>query len=169
MRGFETFYAASYPRTVALAYLALGRWAEAEDVAVEAYARIAADWGQRPEREDPSRRVRVVTLGLALDRRARFARRLRLLRRPTDVRSPLDRAGSTAAHLADALGGLPVLDRCALALHYAADLSVEQVADELALSHAAARRRIARGRRHLVEVLGSAGGAAWEQLDLGRG
>lgn len=169
MHGFETFYAASYPRTVALAYLALGRWSEAEEVTVEAYARLAAQWDRLADREDPARRLRVITLGLALDRPARVARRLRhALRRP-DAVSPVDRAGSTAAHLAQALGGLPVVDRCALALHYVADLPVEQVADELTLSPAAARRRIARGRQHLVDVLGGSGSAGWERVGLGRG
>ena len=168
MGGFEDFYATSYPRTVALAYLTLGRWAEAEDVAVGAYARLAAEWDALLERDDPAHRVRALTVALALDRPARFVRRLRLRLGPRTTAGPADRAGSTAAHLAQALGGLPVVDRCALALHYVADLDVDEVADELGLSRAGVRRRIARGRRHLVDVLGGAPAAGWGRAEPGR-
>ena len=164
MGGFEDFYAASYPRTVALAYLALGRWAEAEDVAVEAYARLATEWDSLLEREDPSRRVRVVALDLARAPLGRLVRRTRLLLHPRATTCPADRAGSTAAHLAEALDGLPVVDRCVLALHYVADLDVDEVADELGLSRAGVRRRIAGGRRHLVGVL-DGGAAGWGRAD----
>ncbi|MBI4942096.1 MAG: sigma-70 family RNA polymerase sigma factor [Actinobacteria bacterium] len=151
-RGFVTFYEASYARIVGQILVVVGSRAEAEDITQEAFIRAAARWDRISEYDAPEAWVRRVAMNLAINTVQRTRRRtLILMRGHRETTAPEPSIERVA--LADAMARLPLRYRAVIALHYMADLSVQQVADELDLPPATVRTRLARGRRRLAELL----------------
>ena len=96
--------------------------------------------------------MRRVAMNLATDGFRRARRRLlvaaRLAPHP-DPPSTLERVA-----VAEALRGLPVIQRKAVVLHYLLDLPVEQVAAELGVPVGTVKSRLARARAALATQLG---------------
>ncbi len=151
-RGFVTFYETSYARIVGQILVVVGSRAEAEDITQEAFIRAAARWDRISEYDAPEAWVRRVAMNLAINTVQRTRRRtLILMRGHRETTAPEPSIERVA--LADAMARLPLRYRAVIALHYMADLSVQQVADELDLPPATVRTRLARGRRRLAELL----------------
>jgi len=138
---------------------------DADDLAAETFVRA---WGQR-------RRLRTETLKgylFAITRRLHVDR-LRLARRrgelPDEIRDPApapDRQAASRLDLAAVRGAierLPELDRAALVLRSEQDLSHAEVARVLEISEGAARLRVHRARRRLLDLyLSERGGHSWK-------
>lgn len=165
-QGFVAFYQATHRRLVKQVFVIVRSVPEAEDIAQEAFIRAAAHWDRISDYDAPEAWVRRVAVNLATNAVERTRRRARILmgmRREDAVPGPsVERIA-----LVDALAELPLRYRVVLALHYFADLSVEQVADELGLPAATVRTRLVRGRRRLAELL--AEGADLEEVRDARG
>ena len=150
--GFVAFYETSYSRIVGQILVVVGSVAEAEDITQEAFIRAAARWDRISEYDAPEAWVRRVAMNLAINTVQRTRRRtLILMRGHRETTAPEPSVERVA--LADAMAQLPLRYRAVIALHYMADLSVQQVAEELDLPPATVRTRLARGRRRLAELL----------------
>ncbi|MGI5211614.1 RNA polymerase sigma factor [Plantactinospora sp. CA-290183] len=145
-------YAASFRRLIVQLYAVTGDLSEAQEVVQEAFVRALGVPGRFAELENPESWLRRVAVNLA---RTRYRRRRTLdtlLRRtgpPPVVPDP------SAEHVAlmTALGQLPAGQRHALALHYLADLPVDEVARTLDVSVGTVKSRLSRGRTALAALL----------------
>ena len=150
--GFTSFYRATYAQIVVQVYPILGNFAEAEEVAQEAFSRAAKHWSKVSLYERPDAWVRRVAVNLSMSVTRRTRRRavalLGLAREPVAEADPLNRLA-----LVEALNKLPARYRVVLTMHYLVDLPIREVADELGLPVATVRTRLARGRRRLNEEL----------------
>jgi RNA polymerase sigma-70 factor, ECF subfamily len=155
-RDFEEFYRANYGRVTALVAAVLGDRHEADDIAQEAFARALARWPRLAGYEVPEAWVRRVALRLAIDSGRRFRRTLRtmpLLRAAARPAGPEPGEALPFTELGQALAGVPLREREVLVLHYVADLSVQQIADERGIPAGTVKARLAAGRRRLEQGL----------------
>jgi RNA polymerase sigma-70 factor, ECF subfamily len=155
MRGeddFEDFYQASYPRLVGQLTVVTGSLEDAEDAVQEAFARASTHWATLRQYEVPEAWVRRVALNLATSGLRRARRQLAALARlrppATEPPYPTDRLAIQAG-----LQLLPAHYRQVVVLHYGADLSVEQVAQQLRLPTGTVKSRLARARAALGAYL----------------
>jgi RNA polymerase sigma-70 factor (ECF subfamily) len=149
--GFEEFYEAAYGRLVGQLYLIVGELHEAEDVVQEALTRAALRWHKLSAYEAPETWVRRVAINLAKDgfrqTRRRLAMMARLDRRTETVVQPTA-TGNLA--VAEALASLPRPQREVVVLHHLLDLSVDEVADQLAIPAGTVKSRLKRARDSLA-------------------
>ena len=150
---FDEFYVRTAHRLVQQMFLFTGDWAEAEDIASEAYQRAWLRWSSVQPAESPEAWVRTVARRLAVSRWRRTRNAAMAWRRHGAVaeRPPLD---GEHVDLVIALRKLPTKQRTAVVLHHLADLSVEQVAAETEASVSAVKQQLVRGRAALAELLG---------------
>ena len=152
---FAEFYEASYGRMVALVTAIVGDRQQAEDIAQEAFARALARWPQIARYDLPEAWVRRVALRLTVDARRRLRRALQLSAWLTAGQrggeQPPDPLASTA--LTVALMRLPVAQRQVIVLYYLADLPVDDIARDTAVSVGTVRNRLAAARRRLEREL----------------
>lgn len=141
----------------ALALAAGGDLEDARDAVQEAFIRLCLDWARISRYQDPAGWVRRVALNrLRNQERSRRRRRSALLRLGSRAaeNAPADTDADSGAHLADSealrlLRGLPERQRVAMALHYAADLSVAQVAAAMGVSEGSVKQHLFRARANL--------------------
>src|SRR5258706_9294213 len=146
----ETHYAA----VNAVAYATTRDIALAEDVAQDTFV---AAWTTLDRLRDPAR-VRPWLCGIARNQARNALRRRRADVAEQDVmdaHTPLDAVvdRETARELAQALATIPARYREALVLFYWDDQSIAQVATMLAISEAAAQKRISRARGYVEQSL----------------
>lgn len=146
----------SYRRLVVQLYAVTGSFDEAEDVVQEAFVRAAAS-GRRFLRVDNHEawlRVTAVNVHRSRWRKLRNGRRAseRMLppREPDDLEDHLE--------VITALRALPEPQRQVIALHYLADLPVDQISDELGVPVGTVKSRLSRGRDVLASLLDPARG-----------
>jgi RNA polymerase sigma-70 factor, ECF subfamily len=151
-RDFAAFYEANYERLVVQLFAVTGNLQDAQDVVQEAFARAMARWQRLHAYDLPAAWVRRVAFHLALHGLRRARRTLGLGGRPNPPSEPPQLAADQL-ELVDALGRLPLRYRQVLALHYLADLPVEQIAGDLALPVGTVKSRLARARHHLAAQL----------------
>lgn len=161
---FEAFYRCEYPGLVVLAWVLPGP-ALAEDVAQEAMLEAHRKWDAVLGHESPVGWVRAVCLRKA----ASVARRRTLERRL------LQQAGAFRAEAAIAVGederfwqavrSLPLRQAQAVALHYALDLSVVEVAETLGCAEGAVKAHLSRARSALASTRSWAGGGWGMSID----
>ena len=144
-QGFAAFYAATYPRTVAVLLRVTGSRPEAEDVAQEAFSRLVGRWDRVCGYDDPEAWVRTVAFRIATSRwrRARTATAALLrLGPPRDVAPP-----STDGLTVDAvLARLTPAHRQVLVLHHGLGLGIDEVARELGVAPGTVKSRLSRAR-----------------------
>jgi RNA polymerase sigma-70 factor, ECF subfamily len=149
---FEAFYQASYPRLVGQLWAVTGSREEAEDVVQEAMARASTRWARLRSYDIPEAWVRRVALRLAISG-------LRRTRRQVATPARLRPSSSELAHPSDRLAieaglqRLPLHHRQVLVLHYGADLSVEEIGQQLGLPAGTVKSRLARARGALGAYL----------------
>jgi RNA polymerase sigma-70 factor (ECF subfamily) len=153
--GFQKFFSDGYARLRAGLHAYLGDAADAEDVAAEAYLRAWQHWARISEYDDPIAWVRRVAWNLATSRHRRTAlfRRVFMTQRPAYAQ--LNEAlGPEHVALVAALRQLPERQRLAIVLHYLADLSVADIANELGAARGTVLSWLHRGRAQLAGLLG---------------
>ena len=148
-------YQAYYRRLVATLYGLTADYAEAQDLVQEAYARALARPKTFLEVADPEAWLRTVAVNLA---RTRWRRR-RLLDtmirtgRVTPTPESVPGADPTRVLLVAALAKLSRPTRETIVLHHIADMSVQEVAEQLGIPVGTVKARLSRGRALLAELL----------------
>ena len=149
---FQEIFAASYRRLVVQLYGVTGDAAEAEDLVQEAFVRAAAAGRSFLLVDNPEAWLRAVAINVQRSRWRKlrnFSRiRERLAGPPTDLPALEERMD-----VIEALRGLPEGQREAVALHYLADLPVEEIARTLRVPEGTVKSRLSRGRDALAVVL----------------
>lgn len=158
-RAFETIVEMEATTAYRLAYGILGSHAEAEDAAQDAFIRA---WRDLSTLRDPGRWqawFRRLVVRSALDRAKRRRRRTEISLDPTgdgafDPPAP-DSIGPLDAHddLLQALAGLSANDRTVIALRFAADLEVPDIAVTLGIPLGTAKSRLHRALTRLRDRL----------------
>lgn len=149
---FDEFYRGTVHRVVHLVYATTGDLSLAQECAQEAYARAWTQWRSVSAMRDPLAWVRTVARRLAVSQwRRHRARERAYARHGAASVAPAPTPDRVA--VLEALGGLSPEVREALALHYLADLSVEQVAGETGSPVGTVKARLRRGRHQLAAVL----------------
>ena len=131
---------------VRLAYLLTGDRELAEDIAQEAFVRVAGKWQdlRKPDAFRAYLRRAIVNLSRSHFRRQRIARRY-LERNAADVRPATLPDLERREVLRAALQSLPHRQRAALVLRYYEDLSEQQTADVMGCSVGAVKSLVVRG------------------------
>ena len=151
-------YAEQVPAAVKLAFLITGDRALAEDLAHEAFIRVARKWEdiRHPSSVSGYMRATVVNLARGHFRHAQVERRhlerQRASAEPSRVEPPdIEQRDLLLAEL----GRLPLRQRTAVVLRYYEDLSEHQTGDVMGCSDAAVRSLVARAMETLRQRLGS--------------
>lgn len=142
-------FEASYRRLVGQLYGVCGDLTEAEEVVAEAFARAVQHQRTFVRLDNPEAWLRTVAVNVS---RTRFRRRRpAVLRGHDEVRHPtLD---DDRLVLMAALQQLPAAQREAIALHYLADLPIQEVATATGAPVGTVKARLSRGRAALAVLL----------------
>ncbi|NHA68530.1 RNA polymerase sigma factor [Phycicoccus flavus] len=151
-RDFDAFYRATVERVVHLVYATTGDLTLAQDSTQEAYARAWRDWPTVSGAQDPLAWVRTVARRLAVSQWRRGKAQDRAYTRHGAARHTPGPSPDRVAVL-EALSRLGAPTREALALHYLADLGVEQIAAETDTPVGTVKARLHRGRAQLAALL----------------
>lgn len=152
--SFSTFYADNHRSVIKLAYvIAGGGWQVAEDIAQEAFVRALDRWdGQLVA---PEAWVRTTAVNLARSRLRRLRAEHRALARTgvdADHGGPVD-LPEEASRLWQLVHRLPRRQAQAVALHYADDLPINQVATIKGCAEGTVKAVLHQGRRRIAEQL----------------
>jgi RNA polymerase sigma-70 factor (ECF subfamily) len=147
----EDFYAATYPRLVALLALATGSRAGAEEAVQAAFVRLIPRWDAVSRYEDPEAWVRAAAFRQARRRRptgppGATARPARAASGDPARAAAADPGDADAAYAGRLLARLSREQREVLVAHHALGLPVERVAEELDVPAATVAGRLARAR-----------------------
>ncbi len=150
-RDFSEFYAEHMGSLTAQIYALTGNWSEAQDAVQEGFARALARWSTVAEHADPVAWVRTVSHRVAISRWRRARTALAFGRTQRVQTTP----GPSEDHVAlvEGLKHLPHHQREALVLFYLADMSVDAIADHLAVPTGTVKARLSRGRTALAAQL----------------
>ncbi len=149
LRDLESLFHAEYARSVRLALLLIGDPRRAEELAQDAFVRIAP---KLDAVANPPAYLRTIVVNLCRDhgRRAATERRQPPPRIEVVPEPPLPGDTST---IWQAVQALPAPRREVLVLRYWADLPTAEIARLLQIPHPTVRTRIRRGLASLKEVL----------------
>ncbi len=149
---FDDFYRATAPRVVHVVYAATGDLELARDSTQEAYARAWQRWEQVRAADEPLAWVRTVARRIAISAWRKDTNRRRAMERhgPTHAPAPPD---ETRVAVVEALRLLGPEVRETLALHYIADLSIQEIAQQTGAPPGTIKARLHRGRRQLATLL----------------
>lgn len=158
LREFEEFFLAQRRATVRCLLPLVRDFGEAEDLAMIAFERAAADWTTVRQYDDPAGWVRRVAFNEAMSwlRRARH-RRVEYVPEPPSWAVHHDVYDHDTPELLLTLRSLPHRDRVVLTLHYVWGLTVEEAADHLGARPNTVKAQLARARQRLALVLKAAG------------
>lgn len=145
-------YAGSFRRLVVQLYAVTGDLCEAQEVVQEAFVRALGASRNFTDLDNPESWLRRVAVNLARSRHRRRRTLDRLLRRTGPPPVIPDPSPEHFALMA-AMRRLPVGQRHALALHYLADLPIDEVARSLDISVGTVKSRLSRGRTALAALL----------------
>lgn len=141
----------SRPITAAVVGI-VGDWARAEEIVQDAFERCHARWRRVSRMDRPGAWVRRVAINAAISVHRRDLGEQRALERLTAFRSstPPDPLAAIAdSQLWAAVRALPRDQAAAIALHYAADLSIDDTAATLGVTASAVKSLLHRGRATL--------------------
>lgn len=151
---FEGFYRATRSGTLAVVLALRGPKVGAEEVAQEAYLRAYRRWDEVAEMDRPDLWVHTVALNLATSRLRRLAAEARAMsrlggRRQPDV-PPVELEADDFWRL---VRRLPPKHRQTVALRYAADLPVADIAAVLGCAEGTVKSRLHTARNRLADLL----------------
>jgi len=151
MHDFDALYAAHFTSLSTQLFAYFGDRQEAQDVVQEAFCRALARWSRLSAMDDPVGWVRRVAWNLATSqwRRARTAALFLRKHRIEHVPAP----GPDRVALAGALATLPAQHRRVVILHYLADQSVREIADQVGVPEGTVKAWLHRGRAALAARL----------------
>ncbi|WP_117211389.1 RNA polymerase sigma factor [Allorhizocola rhizosphaerae] len=150
-RDFDDLYAVAYQGLTLQLYAYLGDLSEAQDVVQEAFCRAYSKWKTISGYQEPAAWVRRVAWNLATSRfrkqkvAATFWRKQRVehLEGPSPDRVALTRA----------LAKIPAQQRRAVVLHYMAQLSIVEIAEQEGVAEGTVKSWLSRGRAALGQQL----------------
>jgi RNA polymerase sigma-70 factor, ECF subfamily len=150
---FDDFFRRHHAPLVRALAVAAGR-EEAADAVQDAFLQAHRHWRKVSAYDRPEAWLRRVAVNRLTDGQRRRARRDRALARlgadrEGDGLQPVDHA------LLDAVRSLPERQRLAVCLHYLADLSVDDVAEALAVSPGTVKSQLHDARQSLAQTLGA--------------
>lgn len=149
--SLQDVFEASYRTLVVQLYGITGSFDEAEDVVQEAFVRAAATGYRFLHADNHEAWLRTTAVNV---HRSRW-RKLRNGRRARERMSLPRDPDALADHseIIDALRALPEPQRLVIALHYLADMPVEEIARELGVPSGTVKSRLGRGRDALAARL----------------
>jgi RNA polymerase sigma-70 factor, ECF subfamily len=150
--GFTEFYAVGFPALATQLYAYTGDLCLAQDLVQEAFCRAFSRWSRLSGYDDPIGWVRRVAFNLAKSRwqRAKVSMRyLRTQQREQYVTGP----GPDRIALVAALAELPAAQRRAMVLHYLADQSVAQIAEQENVAEGTVKSWLHRGRAAMATLM----------------
>ncbi|MBR7836265.1 SigE family RNA polymerase sigma factor [Actinospica durhamensis] len=150
---FDDFYTQTSRKLIGQVYAFTGNLGDAEDALQEAYIRAWQQWSTIREYESPEGWVRSVACRLSTNAWWKARNRLSAHRRAEARREPVPDLGPDLLALISALKLLPEKQRQVLVLHYVADLTVEQIAEEAGTAPGTVKSRLARGRAALAPLV----------------
>jgi RNA polymerase sigma factor (sigma-70 family) len=157
---FATWYRREHPRLASTLVVVAGDRAVAAEAVDEAFARAYERWARVGGMASPAGWTYRTALNVLRRRRRREQLEATLLRRHADGRpgSPgRDRHAPPAdwsPEVWDALRGLPLRERTAVALRYVADLTTDQIAEAMGVAPGTVGSTLHAARRHLATALG---------------
>ncbi len=163
---FAALYQARFSDLSAQLYAYLGDSTEAQDVVQEAFVRAWQRWPKISEYDDPVAWVRRVAWNLATSRH----RRLAVVRRFVSRSGPPEPHPATTPDrvaLIAALRLIPEQQRRAMVMHYLADISVADIAQEVGVAEGTVKSWLHRGRAELAKHLSEAAESAGRRTEGG--
>jgi RNA polymerase sigma-70 factor (ECF subfamily) len=153
-QDFEEFYRATATSVIHLVYAATGDLTLAQDSTQEAFSRAWQRWSAVSTYDDPRAWVRTVARRLAISswRKTTNQRSAHLRHGPGAEVPPPD---ENRVAVIEALRTLSAPVRESVALHYIADLSIDQIAAETGTPAGTIKARLHRGRAQLASALTS--------------
>lgn len=151
--GFDEFYRTTSRRLLGYAYAVTKDWAQAQDLAQEAYLRAWRDWNKLSQYGDPEAWLRLVVVRLATDVWRRLVRRNTAYARTAASQVDVAAPGENTVLVAQALLALPEQQRQAITLHYLFDLPVARIAADLHVAEGTVKSWLSRGRVALADLL----------------
>lgn len=149
---FEEFYGAAAMRIVRHCYALTGNFADAQDIAQEAFARAWQRWASVSDCDSAEAWVRHVATNLATSRRRRD--RTARAAAPELIRQQhVPEISPNTVAVVTGLRRLPEQQRLVLVLHYLGDLPVDQIAAELGCPVGSVKAWLSRGRAALAAAL----------------
>ena len=150
--AFGEIFGRSYHRLVVQLYGVTGDAAEAEDLVQEAFVRAAAAGKRFLAVDNHEAWLRTVAINV---QRSRWRRIRNLSRIRERLAAPPTDLPELAARLdvIEALRGLPEGQREVVALHYLADLPLNEIAQTLGIAQGTVKSRLSRGRAALALTL----------------
>jgi len=148
---FDEFYSCSAARLIRHGYALTGDMAEAQDIAQEAFARAWQRWALVRDCDSPEAWVRRVATNLAASRWRRIRTARAAAGRTVELHAP--EVSTDTVALVSGLRTLPERQRTVLVLHYMCDLTVDQIAAELACPSGSVKSWLSRGRAALAEAV----------------
>ncbi len=144
-RSFEEVFRDECRGVVRAAFLVLGDWELAKEVAQDSFVELFSRWRKIEEYDDPGAWLRRIAIRRAVRVRGRERHAMSLTE--TEVRSVNIPDGRLDVIAAMAI--LPVQQRAAVVLHYLEDLSVKDVAALLGCSESTVKVHLHRARNTL--------------------
>lgn len=146
---FTRLFQEEYPQITRTAYLILGDWDQAREVAQEAFTRLFTQWKKVSKYDRPGAWVRRVAIRLAVGtgrRSTLIAQAAAKLQRPPPP-------PASDPDLRTAIRSLPRGQRAAIVLHYLMDMPVSEVAESMGCSVSTAKVHLHHARKRLGEIL----------------
>ena len=151
---FDAFFTGEYSRLVRLAWVLTGRRDLAEEHVQEAFLSAHRHWARVSQLDDPRSWIRRVVTNRCLSTARRRAVELRLLVRLRARPAVHAETAEPAEEVWAAVRRLPKRQSQVIALVYAEDLAIAEVAAILECTEPTARTHLRRGRAALAEMLG---------------
>jgi RNA polymerase sigma-70 factor (sigma-E family) len=154
--ALAALYRLHYAELARLGFALTGDWAQAEEIAQEAFVRTWRSWGRiRREQSAPAYlRATVVNLSrTSLRRRLREIRAWQGLAGPASTNYAADGNGEPGADLLGALQQLPARKRACVVLRFCLDMSEAETAATLGVSVGTVKSQTAKALQRLRELL----------------
>ncbi len=149
--AFDALFRREFGPITRTAYLIVGNWEVAREIAQDAFVQVLRHWKKVQEMESPGGWVRRVAIRDAVRARRRDARGRLLLR--TVASRNADEPESVSGDVRRALLTLPRQQRAVIALHYLEDRPVAEIASLLGCSEGTVKTHLSRGRSALAACL----------------
>lgn len=151
--SFEAFYRDNYRQVLGVALALTRSLTEAEDLAQEAFMAAHRSWDRISQYDVPGAWVRRVMVNKATSLRRRLGAQTRAFSRVQPLASQPPDLSPETDEIWRHVRRLPRRQQQAIALHYVAQLSIDEVADVMACSTGAVKSHLHRARESLRRPL----------------
>ena len=152
---FDAFYALHHRRAVGLAYALCGDRAAAEELAHDAFTEAFRTWRRVGTFQDPGAWLRQVIANRSVSRWRRLGRESAALRRLNGRAAPtMGEVGESTDAFWELVRRLPARQAQAVALHYADDRPLADIATILGCTENTVKAHLFKARRTLAAQLG---------------